>query len=278
MSYTKVSNILDVQYWINGTKKNIVRIYSGTQKIWEKIREIITDKQNLSATKYTDKYLRYNCDFSSCSNLTASFNNNTVITNLTLDNTADVKVWGSDNNTGAFSICKNLTSVKLATDNATSIAGMFQSINGSTMFNAKLTSIEFTTTKNVTDYHSAFRSEGNLNSLKGIDFFSCVNMDAMFYFDGHSGIGNLMTFTAKNFGTQLSINGTTVQGFNRLLNWGAGSTEAHNSVVDTLYTYSYDRAAHGYTALVVKLSSTTMNILTTAEKAAITAKGYTLTT
>lgn len=278
MNNIKVSNILDVQYWINGTKKNIVRIYSGSQKIWEKIREIITDKQILSVTKYTDKYLRYNCDFSKCTDLTNSFNYNSTISNLILDNTGYVKVWGGDNNTGAFSICKNLTSVKLATDNATSIAGTFQSINGATMYNTKLTTIEFTTTKNVTDYHSAFRSEGNLNSLKGIDFLSCSNMDAMFYYDGHSGIENLKTFFVKNFGTQLSINGTTVHGFNHLLNWGVGSTEAHNSVVDTLYTYSYDRAAHGYSALVVKLSPTTMNILTTSEKAEITAKGYTLTT
>lgn len=278
MNNIKVSNILDVQYWINGTKKNIVRIYSGSQKIWEKIREIITDKQSLIATKYTDKYLSYNCDFSSCTDLTNSFNGNSTISNLILDNTGNVKVWGNGDDNGAFSRCPNLISVKINTDNAISFDGIFDTSDYFSYYNKNLTSIEFSTTKNVTEYHSAFRSETNLTSLKGIDFFSCVNIDAIFYYDGRSGIGNLMTFTAKNFGTQPNIRSTNVNGFNNLFNWGVGSTEAHNSVVDTLYTYSFDRAAHGYTALVVKLSSTTMNILTTAEKAAITAKGYTLTT
>ena len=289
MNNIKVSNILDVQYWDNGTKKNVVRIYSGLQKIWEKIREIITDRQNLTSAKYTDNYLRYNCDFSKCTDLTNSLNGNLAINNLILDNTGYVKVWGNSDRNGAFSKCPNLVSVKLATDSATSFDGIFDSTNYVTFVNEyyagsyynnnnpKLTSIEFNTTKNVTTFHSAFRSENSLTSLKGIDFYSCLSINAMFYYDGHNGIENLKTFTAKNFGCQRDLGSANQYGFDCLVNWGVGSTEAHDSVYDTLYTYSYNRVANGYPTLTVKLSPNTMGILTIAEKAAITAKGYTLT-
>ena len=284
MSNTKVSNILDVQYWIDGVKKNVVRIYSGASKIWENIKENITDKQSLTGAKYTDKYLRYNCDFSAVSDLTKSFYGNYYITNLVLDGTANVKVWGAGDSNGAFSNCTKLSTVKLATDNATSFDGIFDGTTyvsdyyANINVNTKLTSIEFTTTKNVTTFHSSFRSENSLTSLKGIDFSSCLSINAMFYRDGYSGISNLKIFTAKNFGRQRDLGSTNQYGFDCLLNWGVGSVEAHNSVVDTLYTYSYNRVANGFNAITVKLSANTMNILTVDEKAAITAKGYTLTT
>lgn len=275
MSNIKVTDIINAQYWIDGVKKNVVRIYAGVQKIWENIKEIITDRQNLSAAKYNDKYLRYNCDFSNCTDLTNSFNDNRSIVDLVLDGTSNVKVWGAGDRNGAFSNCPNLTTIKLSTDNATLFDGTFDS----TWFNnPKLTSIEFSTTKNVTNFHSAFRSCNNLSSLKGVDFSSCVGYDAMFYRDGYQGISNLKIFTAKNFGKQKDLDSAEPYGFNCLVNWGIGSTEAHNSVYDTLYTYSYNRTANGFNTITVKLSKNTMSILTVDEKAAITAKGYTLTT
>lgn len=61
-------------------------------------------------------------------------------------------------------------------------------------------------------------------------------------------------------------------------NWGEGSAENRQSLIDTLITYSYDRAAAGKVPAAINLSPAALNRLTDEEKAAITAKGYTLTT
>lgn len=286
MSTIKSSDILAVKYVTIAQlgEKPIKKIMKGNNKIWGIDKEVITDKQSLTAQKYADKYLRYNCDFSGVTDLTKSFYGNYYINNLVLDGTANVKVWGAGDSNGAFSNCPNLVSIKLATDNATSFDGIFDSTTyvseyyANININTKLTSIEFNTTKNVATFHSAFRSENSLTSLKGIDFSSCLSINAMFYRDGYKGISGLRIFTAKNFGRQKDLGSTNQYGFDCLLNWGVGSAEAHNSVYDTLYTYSYNRVANGYPTLTVKLSPNTMSILTAEEKAAITAKGYTLTT
>lgn len=51
---------------------------------------------------------------------------------------------------------------------------------------------------------------------------------------------------------------------------------ARQSVIDTLITYSYDRATAGYSTCTVTLSANTKALLTQDEIAQMTAKGYTL--
>lgn len=58
--------------------------------------------------------------------------------------------------------------------------------------------------------------------------------------------------------------------------WGRGSEQNRKSLIDSLITYSFDRAKAGYPSMNIKLSTTTKNILTNTEKAQIVAKGYTL--
>lgn len=60
--------------------------------------------------------------------------------------------------------------------------------------------------------------------------------------------------------------------------WGYGSDENRGSLVDSLLTNSHDRAAAGMPSATVQLSSRSFGLLTDEEKAAITAKGFTLTT
>lgn len=63
-------------------------------------------------------------------------------------------------------------------------------------------------------------------------------------------------------------------------NWGDDTKfpRSRQSLVDTLLTNSFDRAAAGYTSLTIQLSAATYARLTSAEVSAITAKGYTLVT
>ena len=63
--------------------------------------------------------------------------------------------------------------------------------------------------------------------------------------------------------------------------WGVSSDgipDARQSLVDSLLTYSYDRAAAGYDNCNVSLSAASMAVLTEEEKTDITAKGYILVT
>lgn len=58
--------------------------------------------------------------------------------------------------------------------------------------------------------------------------------------------------------------------------WGSGSEEARQTIVDSLLTHSFDRAAAGYAKCNLRISAEVVKRLTDSEKAAIVAKGYTI--
>lgn len=61
--------------------------------------------------------------------------------------------------------------------------------------------------------------------------------------------------------------------------WGIANDEvpdARQSLIDSLITYSFDRAAAGYNTMTMKLYTDVKALLTDDEIAQITAKGYTL--
>lgn len=85
---------------------------------------------------------------------------------------------------------------------------------------------------------------------------------------------NLRYLVLDGLGKNPECDGAT---FERAYNWGEGSEENRQSLVDSLLTNSYDRAGAGYTK-VCSLSLDTLCIarLTAEEIAAITAKGFTI--
>jgi hypothetical protein len=64
--------------------------------------------------------------------------------------------------------------------------------------------------------------------------------------------------------------------FSDATNWGTGGEENRQSLIDSLITYSYDRASNGMATATIKLSSNTKALLTEEEIAQITAKGFTI--
>lgn len=60
--------------------------------------------------------------------------------------------------------------------------------------------------------------------------------------------------------------------------WGTETEENRQSVIDTLLTYSFDRAIAGYPTATITINSATMGVITDEEIAAINQKGYTITT
>jgi hypothetical protein len=146
----------------------------------------------------------------------------------------------------------------------------FPSNAASYFANMPLTYINKLYTSNITVMANMFYNCTNLQKIEELDIINCNNMYNMF-----NGCTKLSVMTLKNFGTQSSID---LRGYVfGQTKWGQGSDEARQSLVDSLLTYSFDRATAGYASLTVHLPSASLALLTDTEKAAITAKGYTLT-
>jgi hypothetical protein len=68
----------------------------------------------------------------------------------------------------------------------------------------------------------------------------------------------------------------TTYDFSGASNWGTFSEENRQSLIDSLITYSYDRASNGMSTATIKLSANTKALLTEEEIAQITNKGFTI--
>lgn len=182
-----------------------------------------------------------------------------------------------------FYNCSLLESVsRLNTINVTNMAWMFGGCgalatipdldcenvkNTSNMFNSCL-SLKFVqqlNTQKVTNMKKMFSDCIHLERIEGLDFRSVTDIMNIFY-----NCNNLKYIKVTNLGkSPLSfIN------LSEAANWGVGSDENRQSVIDSLLTYSYDRTSNGMEQATVRLSTTTKALLTESELSAISAKGY----
>lgn len=131
---------------------------------------------------------------------------------------------------------------------------------------------------------------GPLNTPKATSinymFYGCSNLEKITSFDvsavtynnyltGFSNVKTLKYMLLKNLG-QSTVTGWALDSFP---NWGVNDDkhpDARQSLVDSLITYSYDRASAGLGACRIVLSATTKEQLTEDEIAQITAKGFTI--
>ena len=170
-----------------------------------------------------------------------------------------------------FNSCSSITSVPaLNASKVTNMEYMFYNCTS-------LTSIKELDTSKVNNFQYMLYECPIITTIEGISFksFSDSTMDS-YYICGFSPIRSLRKAVFKDIGYQ----STAVQ-FNTsyIENWGVNTDEildARQSLIDSLITYSFDRATAGYPTCTIKLSSTTKALLTDDEKAQITAKGFTL--
>lgn len=193
-----------------------------------------------------------------------------------------------------FSYCKSLTSIpELDTSNATTMASMFEgctslttipsfntskSENFSNMFSGctSLTSVPEIDTSNAKYMNDMFEDCNKLTTIEGISFksYSASTMSGyrIFGFDN--------TSIRKAVFKDIGYNSNTKEfEFYYLKNWGVNTDEildARQSLIDSLITYSFDRATAGYPTCNIGLSSTTKALLTSDEIAQIEAKGFTI--
>ena len=212
-----------------------------------------------------------------------------------------------------FAYCSGLTSVpQFDTSNVTSMDSMFDNCTSLTsvpafntikvtdmshMFNgcSSLTSVPAFNTSNAESMTSMFKGCSNIKSVPEMDTSNAKHMYGIF--DGCSSLTTIEGISFKSYGessigtnTNSSIRKavfkdigyqSTAAQFNTsyIENWGVNTseiTDARQSLIDSLITYSFDRASAGYPTCTITLSTNTKALLTEDEKAQITAKGFTI--
>ena len=203
---------------------------------------------------------------------------------------------GTDFNS-MFQGCTSLESASLLnTSSGTNFDSMFFRCNS-------LNSIILPNTSSGTNFDSMFYDCSSLTLIPQLDTSNGTNMDNMFcgcpelikisslslkslnttishsYFTDYDIMSNLRYVLLKDFGTGSNC---TSAGFGYWRVWGIEdetiplSAGARQSLIDTLITYSYDRATAGYSTCTINLYADTKALLTQDEIAQITAKGYTI--
>lgn len=144
-------------------------------------------------------------------------------------------------------------------------------------YNSKIESVDLLECPNVKTIFSMV-AETKIKSLK-LDVKNCTSSITPFGSYGTSDAYLFRDLLIKNLGFQESSTYSYLQGFNNL---GINNDEfpnARKNLIDTLITYSFDRANAGYSTHTIRISAPTYNPidrLTEDEIAQITAKGYTL--
>ena len=89
-------------------------------------------------------------------------------------------------------------------------------------------------------------------------------------------VDTLTTITYKNLGSNPQIASLDLYPNDSYAKWGLGDEESKQSFIDSILTYSYDRAANGLSTLELLMQQEQKALLTEEQITAIQAKGYTI--
>ena len=160
-----------------------------------------------------------------------------------------------------FENCSALTTIPLLdTSNVTSMDSTFRSCSA-------LITIPLLDTSNVASLYSAFAYCSALTTIPLLDMGKVTNMSASFT--------NCLVLGFLKI-TNLGKSTLVTYDFSGVTAWGVGGEENRQSLIDSLITYSHDRASNGMATATIKLSTNTKALLTDEEIAQITAKGFTI--
>ena len=207
-----------------------------------------------------------NIDTSTVTIMQRMFQNCIRLTTVPFYNTSKVKDMYQ-----MFDNCPSLQTVPaFNTSNVTIMSQMFKGCS-------LLKIVPEMNTSKVTNFKDMFTKCTSLTTIEGISFksFSASTMNNQ-YIVGSITNSSIRKAVFKDIGYQ----STAVQ-FNtsNITNWGVNTSEipdARQSLIDSLITYSFDRATAGYPTCTITLSDNTKALLTDNEKAQINAKGFTI--
>ena len=146
-------------------------------------------------------------------------------------------------------------------------------------YNDAITKINELDTSAGIDFYYIFMGCESLIKIAGLSLKSFSSNISYYYFTGYNYMSKLRYALLKDLGTGSECTSADFSYWNV---WGIEdetvplSAGARQSLIDTLITYSYDRATAGYSTCTVTLSANTKALLTEDEIAQMTAKGYTL--
>lgn len=283
-------------YLFNDTDKHTVEVtfnvnLSSSSQMFNDCDDIIS---------VTLKYL----DLSNTTNCASMFKSCSRIESIPKFDTHTIVNFGY-----AFAGCTNLKNIAfLDTSNATILYYMFSECTS-------LESVPFFDTGSCTRMNAVFRGCAKLKTVPAFDASNATDMSTMFmnctglvelpefYSAKNSTFTNSFTkctslekitlldfksVTAANWVFQncpelkyllvKNIGTTSMESydFSGVPKWGAENEENRQSMIDTLITYSYDRAKYATSSAKIHLHSNAKNRLTESEIAQITAKGYTI--
>ena len=199
-------------------------------------------------------------DTSAVTSMDSMFDSCSVLTSLDLSglNTSAVTNMAS-----MFDSCSGLTSLNLSGLNTSAVTNMEMMFN----FCSKLTSLDLSgfDTSAVTNMEMMFNNCSKLTSLNLSSFDTSAVTSMGYMFAYCSNLTSLIL--GPNF---LKTSKYDYVDFSYCTKW------TNDTVVTSLVTNSYDRATAGLKTMTLKLSTNTKAALTDEQKAAITAKGYTI--
>ena len=173
-----------------------------------------------------------------------------------------------------FQGCEGMTTIDLSSwkfGQVTNMRYMFSNcINVQTIDISGIDTSQMTSTSNM---NSIFAYCYNLIRVRGaIDLIgmNLTGLPSLGYVD------TLTTITYKNLGSNPQITSLDLYPDDCYAKWGLGDEESKQSFIDSVLTYSYDRAANGFTTLELLMGAEQKALLTEEQITAIQAKGYTI--
>lgn len=228
-------------------------------------------------------------DTSSGTNFMTMFNGCRALTTIPQLNTSNGTNFNS-----MFSDCISLISIpQIDTSSGDRFANMFNNctslitipqidVSKSDNFNGmfynctSLTSLPQLDTSNGTSLENMLSQCTDLKRIEGISLKSLNKTVSYSYLTGTLSMPKLRYALIKDIGTCTDM---TSASFTYWTLWGVDdetSPDARQSLIDSLLTYSFDRATAGYSTCTISLDNDTKAVLTADEIAQITAKGYTI--
>ena len=215
-------------------------------------------------------YMFYECE--SLTSLDLSGINTSAVTSMEsmfnwCRNLVSIDLSGLDTSavtdmSGMFASCISLTSLNLTGLDTSAVTSMYQMFNGC----KSLTSLDLSgfNTSKVETMYQMFLNCRSLTSLdlSSFDTSKVTTMAEMFKY--------CTALTSLILGPNFFKASYSYMDFSYSTNW------TNDTVVTSLVTNSYDRAAAGLKTMTLQLSANTKAALTDEQKAAITAKGYTI--
>lgn len=173
-----------------------------------------------------------------------------------------------------FFQCYGMTTIDLSSwkfGQVTNMKNMFRNCNNTITID--ITGIDTSKMTSTSDMSYIFYGCNNLIRIRGA--IDLIGMNPTALPSLGYGTNSLTTITYKNLGSNPEATSLNLYSDN-YAKWGLGDEESKQSFIDSVLTYSYDRAANGLPTLELKMKPEQKALLTEEQITAIQAKGYTI--